>query len=150
MATTATELELAEVSLYAVKEQQQLLQRTLSFGRLLWSLTCCVPDSLNRLQKASWRPGIWTICLRISGLLTGKASGLDCKLLQRHRCRLNCLTQWLCILRLNPNKPAPVSKLRELGVLSWKLDAANPESDPKLQAIRNIRGYSYQVQFCNM
>lgn len=43
-----------------------------------------------------------------------------------------------------PNKPCPVSKLRELGVLSWKLDADAYESDENLEAIRAVRGYSYQ------
>ncbi len=47
--------------------------------------------------------------------------------------------------RQQPNKPASVDKLRELGVLSWSLDADSFESDPKLQAIRKARNYSYQV-----
>eukprot|EP00891_Asterochloris_glomerata_P000492 jgi/Astpho2/492/fgenesh1_pm.00011_%23_32_t len=46
--------------------------------------------------------------------------------------------------RQQPNKPASVDKLRELGVLSWSLDADSFESDPKLQAIRKARNYSYQ------
>lgn len=40
-----------------------------------------------------------------------------------------------------------MAKLRELGVLSWKLDADKYENDPKLEAIRKARGYSYQVKF---
>ncbi|KAK9841511.1 hypothetical protein WJX74_007032 [Apatococcus lobatus] len=46
--------------------------------------------------------------------------------------------------RKTPNEPAAIAKLRELGVLSWKLDADNHENDPKLEAIRKARGYSYQ------
>ena len=38
-----------------------------------------------------------------------------------------------------------MEELRDLGVLYWKLDADNHEHDPKLQAIREARGYSYQV-----
>ena len=30
-------------------------------------------------------------------------------------------------------------------MLYWKLDAAKFESDPRLQAIRDVRGYSYQA-----
>ena len=47
--------------------------------------------------------------------------------------------------RQQPNKPASMDTLRELGVLSWTLDADSFESDPKLQAIRKARNYSYQV-----
>lgn len=36
-------------------------------------------------------------------------------------------------------------KIAELGVLSWKLDADNPETDPELKKIREERGYSYMV-----
>ncbi|GBF88850.1 1,2-dihydroxy-3-keto-5-methylthiopentene dioxygenase [Raphidocelis subcapitata] len=42
-----------------------------------------------------------------------------------------------------PNKPCPLEALRRLGVLSWRLDADRWESDPKLAAIRKVRGYSY-------
>ena len=49
------------------------------------------------------------------------------------------------LIRLNPNQPVPLEKLRDLGVLYWKLDADNHETDPKLAAIRKARGYSYQV-----
>ena len=38
------------------------------------------------------------------------------------------------------------ARLRDLGVLYWKLDPAKHESDPKLEAIRKKRGYSYQVR----
>ena len=51
------------------------------------------------------------------------------------------------LCRLNPNQPVPLEKLRDLGVLYWKLDADNHETDPKLAAIRKARGYSYQVKF---
>ncbi|GMH36838.1 hypothetical protein BSKO_04711 [Bryopsis sp. KO-2023] len=44
----------------------------------------------------------------------------------------------------DPNQACPISRLRELGVLSWKLDADAYETDDKLQAIRDVRAYSYQ------
>ncbi|KAG6432135.1 hypothetical protein SASPL_103709 [Salvia splendens] len=37
----------------------------------------------------------------------------------------------------------------ELGVLSWRLDADNYETDPKLKKIREDRGYSY-MDFCEV
>lgn len=58
--------------------------------------------------------------------------------------------------RLEPNKPATVADLKDLGIAYWKMDAENykyPQkaipwdpndaTDPKLQAIRDARGYSY-------
>lgn len=33
----------------------------------------------------------------------------------------------------------------ELGVLSWRLDADNYETDPELKKIREERGYTYTV-----
>jgi len=58
--------------------------------------------------------------------------------------------------RLTPNKPATVAILRDLGISYWKMDAENytypakaipwdpkDATDPKLQAIRDERGYSY-------
>jgi hypothetical protein len=47
--------------------------------------------------------------------------------------------------RQAPNKPCPLAKLRELGVLYWRLDADSHESDPRLAAIRRVRNYSYTV-----
>jgi len=41
-------------------------------------------------------------------------------------------------------------KIAELGVLSWKLDADNPETDPELKKIREERGYSYMVSDANV
>jgi len=46
--------------------------------------------------------------------------------------------------RRKPNVSAPPAELRKLGVLSWKLDPSNLEDDEKLEAIRHVRGYSYQ------
>eukprot|EP01023_Acetabularia_acetabulum_P016608 TRINITY_DN1819_c0_g1_i2.p1 TRINITY_DN1819_c0_g1~~TRINITY_DN1819_c0_g1_i2.p1 ORF type:complete len:233 (-),score=36.28 TRINITY_DN1819_c0_g1_i2:358-957(-) len=43
-----------------------------------------------------------------------------------------------------PNKACSVEELRALGVLSWKLEQDKYENDPKLEAIRQVRGYSYQ------
>eukprot|EP00850_Spirogloea_muscicola_P020342 SM000213S06807 [mRNA] locus=s213:84456:86608:+ [translate_table: standard] len=45
--------------------------------------------------------------------------------------------------RLSPNQPVSSNKLDDLGVLQWRLDADQWESDPKLAAIREERGYSY-------
>ena len=42
-----------------------------------------------------------------------------------------------------PPKPASLAVLQELGVLYWRLDADAHETDPKLAAIRKVRGYSY-------
>lgn len=39
--------------------------------------------------------------------------------------------------------------LAELGVLSWKLDADNHETDAELKKIREERGYSYVVCHLN-
>ena len=47
--------------------------------------------------------------------------------------------------RKDPNQPVSLEKLRDLGVVYWKLDADNFEKDAKLAAIRQARGYSYQV-----
>lgn len=38
-----------------------------------------------------------------------------------------------------------VAPFSELGVLSWRLDADNYETDPELKKIRETRGYSYMV-----
>lgn len=46
--------------------------------------------------------------------------------------------------RQSPNKPCELSTLRSLGVLSWNLDADSYETDPKFDAIKETRGYSYQ------
>jgi 1,2-dihydroxy-3-keto-5-methylthiopentene dioxygenase len=48
--------------------------------------------------------------------------------------------------RREPNEPCSLSALRELGVLAWRLDADNHETDPRLAAIRKVRGYSYTVR----
>lgn len=45
--------------------------------------------------------------------------------------------------RKEPNEPCSLSALRQLGVLAWKLDADNHETDPRLAAIKKVRGYSY-------
>jgi 1,2-dihydroxy-3-keto-5-methylthiopentene dioxygenase len=46
--------------------------------------------------------------------------------------------------RRTPNMPCSPSSLRELGVLCWRMDADAYPSDPKLKAIRKVRGYSYE------
>ncbi|PNW76229.1 hypothetical protein CHLRE_12g542850v5 [Chlamydomonas reinhardtii] len=45
--------------------------------------------------------------------------------------------------KLSPNQPCPLSALRDLGVLYWKLDADKHETDPRLAAIRKVYNYSY-------
>jgi hypothetical protein len=47
--------------------------------------------------------------------------------------------------RREPNKPATLADLAQLGVMTWQLDADAHEADPKLAAIRKVRGYSYTV-----
>ncbi|KAK4478125.1 hypothetical protein RD792_017404 [Penstemon davidsonii] len=49
----------------------------------------------------------------------------------------------------NPKEFVSFEKLDELGVLSWKLDADNYETDPELKKIRESRGYSY-MDFCEV
>jgi hypothetical protein len=51
-----------------------------------------------------------------------------------------------CAFRKIPNEPVSLSKLRELGVVSWKIDVDNYKTDPKLAAIKQHRGYTYQVR----
>ena len=46
--------------------------------------------------------------------------------------------------RCVPNKPCPPEKLQSLGVLYWKMDPSAYPEDPKLKAIRKVRGYSYE------
>ena len=48
--------------------------------------------------------------------------------------------------RQEPNVPVTLEQLAEIGVLYWKLDADKYEDDPALEAIREERGYSYQVR----
>lgn len=58
--------------------------------------------------------------------------------------------------RQEPNKPCPVEACKKLGIQYWKMDAENftypvksvpwdpkDATDPRLQAIRDHRGYSY-------
>jgi len=42
--------------------------------------------------------------------------------------------------------PVSAAALRELGVLYWRLDADAHATDPRLRAIREVRGYSYEVR----
>ena len=41
---------------------------------------------------------------------------------------------------------ASLEKLRQLGVLYWRLDADKHETDERLAAIRKVRNYSYVVR----
>lgn len=45
--------------------------------------------------------------------------------------------------RREPNEPVSLEHLKQLGVVYWKLTG---EFDPKLQAIRDARGYTYKVR----
>lgn len=41
--------------------------------------------------------------------------------------------------RQSPNSPASAEELHKVGVISWRLDADDPENDPALAAIRKVR-----------
>jgi len=58
---------------------------------------------------------------------------------------LQSLLNTVAYCRCKPNRPASIADIRELGVLSWQLDADNHENDRTLKAIRADRNYSYQV-----
>ncbi|XP_060090420.1 acireductone dioxygenase [Heteronotia binoei] len=45
--------------------------------------------------------------------------------------------------RQEPNQPASLEQLRQLGVFYWKLDADNYETDPVLAKIRKENNYSW-------
>ncbi|KAK6146040.1 hypothetical protein DH2020_019909 [Rehmannia glutinosa] len=45
----------------------------------------------------------------------------------------------------DPKEFVSFEKLDDLGVLSWRLDADNYETDPELKKIREARGYSYMI-----
>jgi 1,2-dihydroxy-3-keto-5-methylthiopentene dioxygenase len=45
--------------------------------------------------------------------------------------------------RLVPNEPCSAHSLARLGVLYWRLDPSKYEDDPRLEAIKKHRGYSY-------
>ncbi|KAK3440753.1 hypothetical protein EUGRSUZ_B01017 [Eucalyptus grandis] len=48
-----------------------------------------------------------------------------------------------------PKEFVSLKQLEELGVLSWRLDADNYETDEELKKIREERGYSY-MDFCEV
>ncbi|RZC81387.1 hypothetical protein C5167_043954 [Papaver somniferum] len=48
-----------------------------------------------------------------------------------------------------PKEYVSFDRLNELGVLSWRLDADNYETDEELKKIRAERGYTY-VDFCDL
>lgn len=60
---------------------------------------------------------------------------------------VTCPCDWVLYLgcRCSPNEPVSVGKLHELGVLYWRLDADKYEDDPRLNAIRKVRNYSFIV-----
>lgn len=56
----------------------------------------------------------------------------------------DCTAATLFWCRLEPNEPVSLEHLKKLGVVYWKVDG---DEDPKLQAIRDARGYSYKVKW---
>ena len=52
------------------------------------------------------------------------------------------------LCRQTPNKPVSLQTLSNLGVLYFRLDADNHETDTRLAAIRKVRNYSYTVGAC--
>eukprot|EP00667_Euglena_gracilis_P022612 EG_transcript_25256 len=42
-----------------------------------------------------------------------------------------------------PNEPVSAAQLKELGVNSWQMDPTIYENDPKLEALRKEKGFSY-------
>ncbi len=106
--------------------------------------------SRSRRRRASSKHGTWTTRQRISGRSTGAQSLINAQSSTSVRStavsgRVRVLIHRLCSRRQEPNVPAPGDALRKLGVLSWKLNQKSFEDDPKLEAIRSVRGYSYQV-----
>ncbi|PIA31641.1 hypothetical protein AQUCO_04900145v1 [Aquilegia coerulea] len=49
----------------------------------------------------------------------------------------------------DPKEFVSLDQLADLGVLSWRLDADNYETDEELKKIREARGYSY-MDFCEV
>lgn len=52
--------------------------------------------------------------------------------------------------RQTPNAPASAQQLRDLGVLYWKVPPGTDHGTKKLDAIKQVRGYSYEdtIDFC--
>ncbi|KNA06904.1 hypothetical protein SOVF_176800 [Spinacia oleracea] len=48
-----------------------------------------------------------------------------------------------------PKEVVSLDQLAELGILTWKLDADNYETDEELNKIREARGYTYMDCICN-
>ncbi|XP_024537584.1 uncharacterized protein LOC9655878 isoform X3 [Selaginella moellendorffii] len=48
--------------------------------------------------------------------------------------------------KYHPNRAIPLSHVHGLGILTWKLDVDNWESDTELKNIRSDRGYKYSVR----
>ncbi|KAI5079857.1 hypothetical protein GOP47_0005336 [Adiantum capillus-veneris] len=48
-----------------------------------------------------------------------------------------------CEHKYSPNRPVSPQYLEELGVLSWKIDVADCESNPTLEKIKGDRGYKF-------
>ena len=52
----------------------------------------------------------------------------------------------LVFCRQSPNKPCSLDTLGALGVLAYRLTQPDsPEMDPRLAAIKKVRGYTYEV-----
>ena len=52
--------------------------------------------------------------------------------------------------RRSPNAPASVAQLNARGVLTWRLDPDAYATCPRLKAIRERRGYSYEARFIHV
>merc|ERR1712176_806538 len=73
-----------------------------------------------------------------------------------YMCEDDKISNQKCQNRLTPNRPVSTKEMKELGLNYWKMDATNysypvksipwdPQdaTDPRLQALRDERGYSY-------
>lgn len=75
------------------------------------------------------------------------AASLSASAALRHRlCRVTDVSPAVVLCRCEPNEPCSLAALSKLGVLAWRLDADSHETDPRLAAIRKVRGYSYTVR----
>ncbi len=121
------------------------LVKALLTGWVLFSASSLTPSSTPSSTRGTWMTAMKT---------RGSPTGTSCRVLRRSK-RLaglvitpgtvchSCFTHFPALTyRQSPNRPASMTDLQRLGVVYWKLSG---EEDPKLQAIREVRGYSYKV-----
>jgi hypothetical protein len=134
MAFTAEELRLAEVQqlLYGTSVRRHALMLRLLYAAGPGCRGVARSMVHGRLSRGPARTT--QVCVTLVPMSSVHAS--HSSLAHRHM---------LAGCRQTPNKPCPLEKLKELGVLYWKLDADNWENDPRLAAIRKVRNYSYMV-----